>query len=314
MPGTKRRDPLVGLVGGRSQRAQAGPQVAQPYRRARELARGLLDRPGPGGDQPGGNRGGNDGNRPDEIHRANDTVRGFMATRLPALQVPPIAFAHRGARAQARENTIEAFTLALELGATALESDVWLTADGEAVLDHDGVVGGWLRRRPIARLNRAELPPHVPSLEDLYAACGTDIQLSLDVKDPAAAPRVMEVARAAGALPRLWLCHPDPALLHSWRDGSDELRLVNSTRLGHIKEGPERRAAALAAAGIDAVNLHYLDWSGGLTTMFHRFGVLAFGWDAQLRRVLDELVDMGIDGVYSDHVDRMTDAVKAAGA
>jgi hypothetical protein len=39
----------------------------------------------------------------------------------------------------------------------------------------------------------------------------------------------------------------------------------------------------------------------------------AFGWDAQFERILDELLDCGIDGVFSDHVDRMTTAlVKAA--
>ena len=90
------------------------------------------------------------------------------------------------------------------------------------------------------------------------------------------------------------------------------MRLVDSTRLDRIKEGPERRAATLAAKGIDAVNLHHLDWTGGLTTLFHRFGVLAFGWDAQTPRVLTELLDAGIDGVYSDHVDRMVDAVTVA--
>ena len=49
-----------------------------------------------------------------------------------------LLFAHRGASANAPENTIAAFELALGLGATGLESDVWLTADGVAVLDHDG--------------------------------------------------------------------------------------------------------------------------------------------------------------------------------
>ena len=43
--------------------------------------------------------------------------------------------------------------------------------------------------------------------------------------------------------------------------------------------------------------------------LFHRFGVLCFGWDAQQPRVLNELLDMGIDAVYSDHVDRMRDAL-----
>ncbi len=53
----------------------------------------------------------------------------------------PIGFAHRGARSERPENTLEAFRRALELGATGLESDAWITADGEVVLDHDGVPG-----------------------------------------------------------------------------------------------------------------------------------------------------------------------------
>jgi len=223
-------------------------------------------------------------------------------------------FAHRGARAYSPENTVEAFTLALRLGATGVESDVWLTADGEAVLDHDGVVGGRLRRRRIRDVPRSALPAHVPTLADLYAACGTAMQVSLDVKDPAAFDTVLAVARAAGgrALENLWLCHPRWEQVAAWRERSDAVRLVDSTRLDRIREGPERRAATLAARGIDAVNMHHLDWTGGLTTLFHRFGVLAFGWDAQSPRVLAELVDAGIDGVYSDHVDRMVDAVAAA--
>ncbi|MEO6121060.1 MAG: glycerophosphodiester phosphodiesterase, partial [Acidimicrobiales bacterium] len=70
---------------------------------------------------------------------------------------PPITFAHRGGQAHAPANTIEAFRLALRLGATGLESDVWLTEDGVPVLDHDGLVKvGW-RRRPIATVARSAL-------------------------------------------------------------------------------------------------------------------------------------------------------------
>src|SRR3954453_6837534 len=104
-----------------------------------------------------------------------------MVTSVPSLRDPPIAFAHRGARAHAPENTLEAFSLARRLGATGLESDVWCTADGVGVLDHDGVVGNRLQRRSIGAVVRADLPPHVPTLADLYDACGTDFDLSLDV-------------------------------------------------------------------------------------------------------------------------------------
>ena len=60
------------------------------------------------------------------------------------------------------------------------------------------------------------------------------------------------------------------------------------------------------------MNLHHTDWTGGLTTLFHRFGVLAFGWDAQHTRILDELFDIGIDAVYSDHTDVMVEALAHA--
>lgn len=220
---------------------------------------------------------------------------------------PPIGFAHRGARADAPENTLEAFSLALRLGANGLESDVWLTADGEAVLDHDGIVGSRLRRRPIAEVQRTELPPHIPTLENLYEACGTDFDLSLDVKDPAAFDRTLEVARAGGddVVGRLWLCHHDWRQVAAWRRLDDTVRLVDSTHVKRMKSGPERRAAELADAGIDAVNLHHSDLSGGLVALFHRFDRYIFGWDAQHERILRDLVDMGVDAVYSDHVNRM---------
>ena len=232
---------------------------------------------------------------------------------MDPLRRPPIGFAHRGARAHAPENTIESFQLALRLGATGLESDVWLTSDGVPVLDHDGVLGR-LRRRAIQSVTRAELPPHIPALSELYDACGTDFELSLDLKDSAAAAAVIAVAREAGgdAVGRLWLCHPDWEQVAQWRALDDDVRLVDSTRIRKIKEGPERRAASLQAAGIDAVNMHYTDWTGGLTVLFHRFERYAFAWDTQHDRVLNEVLEMGVDAVYSDHVDRMMEALAAA--
>jgi glycerophosphoryl diester phosphodiesterase len=234
-----------------------------------------------------------------------------MTPSFPSLRVPPIGFAHRGARAHAPENTLEAFVLARRLGATGLESDVWCTADGIPVLDHDGMVGSRFRRQPISAVARAALPAHVPALADLYAECGTDFDLSLDVKDPAAAAATVAVARAAGAdaPERLWLCHHDWQQVAEWRTAFPEVRLVDSTRLRYLRDGAERRAAQLSDAGIDAVNLHESDWTGGLTTLFHRFNLLTFGWDAQFERVLDNLLDMGLDGIYSDHVDRMVEAL-----
>lgn len=237
-----------------------------------------------------------------------------MQQRLPSRLDPPIAFAHRGARAHAPENTIEAFELALRLGATGLESDVWLTADGVPVLEHDGVVRRGLRKRPIGEFDRVELPDHIPSLADLLAACGaSEWHLSLDLKDPDAARPVVEVLTAhdPDMLDRVWLCDPDVDRLVALRADVGHVRLVNSTRLERIKEGPERRAARLAAEGIDAMNMHRTDWNGGLVSLFHRFERLAFCWDLQHDHQLREALRMGVDAVYSDSVDVMQEAFAA---
>ena len=45
-----------------------------------------------------------------------------------------------------------------------------------------------VRRRPIGELKRSELPAHIPSVADLVDACGTEYELSLDLKDPADRP------------------------------------------------------------------------------------------------------------------------------
>jgi glycerophosphoryl diester phosphodiesterase len=205
----------------------------------------------------------------------------------------PITFAHRGASADAPENTLAAFRLALQLGAQGLESDARLTADGEVVLVHGAVAREGWRRRRVAQSTAAELAElSVPRLADLYAELGADYELSLDVYDPAAGAVLLEVARDVGALERLWLCSSKPDLL---------------VKLG--QQAPEAHLVHSAERGIDVVNMHRSDWTAGLVGLFHRFEVQAFAWDVQEARHLREMLAMDIDAVYSDHVARMVATV-----
>jgi len=214
--------------------------------------------------------------------------------------------------AHARENTLEAFSLATDLGATGLESDVWTTSDGVPVLHHDASFGPFYRRRPIRRVAQNSLPTHIPTLDALYRTVGAHYQVSLDVGTPEDVAQIVAVTnRHLGAPERLWLCHRDWETVAAWREIDQRIRLVDSTRLERISEGPERRAARLSAAGIDAINLHESDWSSGLATLFHRFGLKCLGWDAQHTRQIDHLLNIGIDGLYSDHVDRMVVRLQA---
>jgi glycerophosphoryl diester phosphodiesterase len=162
----------------------------------------------------------------------------------------------------------------------------------------------------IADLERRELPEHIPTLAEFYDHVGTTHPVSLDVKDPAAFDAVVDAARNAGGVAEenLWLCHWSYEQLRGWREHTSA-RLVDSTRLSKIKEGTERRANELRNLGIDAVNLRLTDWNGGLVTLFHRYDRIAFGWDAQHHRQIASLIDAGIDGVFSDHSDRLSETI-----
>jgi len=229
--------------------------------------------------------------------------------------VAVITFAHRGARLVEPENTIPAFRRALELGASGIETDVWLSSDGEVVCAHDPVVPRGpgsqrgLRRRRISSAPADELATYgIPRFADVYRELGTAFECSVDVKMPDAGAALVDVARAYDARERLWVCSPDVALLSELRP-EKRVRLVHSDRRTSIRAPLERHAFDLASAGIDAMNLHHTEWTAGLVSLFHRFDVRAFAWDAQEVRHLRAVLAMGIDAVYCDHPERMVATV-----
>ena len=228
----------------------------------------------------------------------------------------PIAFAHRGASAYAPENTIEAFRLAIDQGATGLESDVWLAADGVVVLVHERTIRHAGREIDVTRTTSTAFAMFgVPTLAALYAdlaAAGrADTALSLDLEDPAVAEPAIEVAERAGAVGRLWACHDDLGLLIALRVRSAEVRLVCSTRPERVEEGVPVLIERLAAHQIDALNMHWRDWDAALVERCHNAGLAAFGWDAQDRPAMDRLLALGVDGIYSDVPDRLVAAIAA---
>ena len=235
-----------------------------------------------------------------------------MQQRLPSRFERPILFAHRGAKAHSAENTLESFELAVRLGATGLETDVWLSKDGELVSDDDGVVNKRLRRISINRFNRHDLSSSIPSLEELFERCGRDINYSIDVCDELSIDQIHELVSQGGTdfAKKVWICSPNYSSLCKWHDKYPNLQLVNSIRLSKISEGPERRCANLAKHGIVALNMHYTDWNGGLVALAHRFGLAAFSWDIQHIELMSDAFRMGVDAVYSDWTDRMVDAYR----
>lgn len=225
-----------------------------------------------------------------------------MTTRLPPLHDRAILFARRGARASAREDVVRGFSTARPRGATGVHVDAWLTADGAVVIDRSGLVRRFPRRR-IGDVNHASIADSFATLDDLFDAV-EDGPIRITATEETV-HAVLAVARARDAAHRLWLSHAELDVLAGWRDIAPEVQLVNQTSVSDLPLGPERRAAELAAARVDAVSMPEGEWSGGMVTLFHRFAIAAFADGAHFERQVARLIDMGIDALSSDHPERM---------
>lgn len=226
------------------------------------------------------------------------------------------AFAHRGGRAHERENTLAAFCNAQALGIQGVETDAWVTRDGVPVLRHGGTLRTPAGRRRIRELERRQLPPGIASLGDLYGRCGTDLDIAIDVLDPDAAGPVVAAAVAAGgeAPAHLWLCSKDEQLLASWRSLHPAIHLVHSDAIWRRhRRDPAAQLDLLRTCGIDVLNLKHRLCTERVVRACHERGLRLFAWGVSRRSTMRRLRRLGLDGVMSDHVDRLLATIVAAG-
>jgi glycerophosphoryl diester phosphodiesterase len=108
-----------------------------------------------------------------------------------------ITVAHRGASADAPENTIAAFTSAWRQGADVIEGDFQLTSDGQIVCIHDADtmrVGGArlvVKESTLAELRRLDMGWHfhdqsfdekIPTIEQVFATIPNNKKILIEVK------------------------------------------------------------------------------------------------------------------------------------
>jgi glycerophosphoryl diester phosphodiesterase len=139
--------------------------------------------------------------------------------------MPTLNIAHRGASADAPENTLRAFALALDQGADMLEFDVRPTADGEIVVFHDDTTARWNGRDdPVDRLTLAQLRQldiggeRVPTLQELFDwARTTPLRLNVEIKQAGIEAEVAHLIHQHDLLDRVVVSCFDFSVLESLR-------------------------------------------------------------------------------------------------
>jgi glycerophosphoryl diester phosphodiesterase len=191
----------------------------------------------------------------------------------------PLVFGHRGASGYRPENTLEAFELAFDLGADAIECDLLPTADGQLVIIHDHYLSSTtdVASRPeFAHLKRLGKVGWQTEREDWFCEDFTVEQL--------------KTLRAKERLPEM---RPGSAKF----DGQfqlptlDELLTADFTAGKHlileVKNGGYFAAKGIPVAAILARKLQDIDWrSRGITLTIEAFDFKVL---EQLQRVCGEV-------------------------
>jgi glycerophosphoryl diester phosphodiesterase len=132
--------------------------------------------------------------------------------------------AHRGVAAGVAENTIAAFTNAIDVGADMIEFDVRRTRDGELIAFHDALVGG----TPVAGLDRDEIEAATgvrpPVLAEVLRACAGRIRLDVELKEDGYVPDVMATLRAGYDPAQLIVTSFLPAVVAQAKDAFPEVK------------------------------------------------------------------------------------------
>ncbi len=152
-----------------------------------------------------------------------------------------LILAHRGASADAPENTLEAFRLAVEQGADGVELDAMVCGSGEVVVCHDErlkrLAGlDWeVRRTPLWKLRQVDVgtalgfaPARIPTLVEVVDALPPSFLINIELKndrlnDRGLSHQVATLVRDACLESRILISSFNPWCL--WRVAEVEPRL-----------------------------------------------------------------------------------------
>lgn len=222
-----------------------------------------------------------------------------------------IVIGHRGAPAEAPENSLAAFDAAWDAGADAIETDVRITRDGALVLAHDDAWPGGGR---ISEMTVPELRARgsIVLLEELLAAAAGR-RLFLECKGVFTIDRVVSAEPAARAmvpllagLPDVTVSSFDPTAIATVRTLAPELPVG----LGCADLFPPQTIIDLAASsGYEQVHPSDNVVTPGVVVAARAVGVELFVWTVNDAARAIALREMGVAGVFTDDPRRIREAL-----
>ena len=210
-----------------------------------------------------------------------------------------LVFSHRGYHETLPENTLAAFQAAVEMGVDGIETDVRLSADGQAVLYHD-------RHAPnghtVAELTRVELARasghEIPTLGEILERW-PDLTWNIEIKVPEAVPLSSEILRRFKGSRR-------PLVTSFWHSVVDQMRRVPQVDCGVLVAHRPTDLAMVESGWTPGLSrLTTIVWKydtvdAELTAQARQKGLVNLAYDVESPAEHDAAAALGLDGIITD--------------
>jgi glycerophosphoryl diester phosphodiesterase len=219
----------------------------------------------------------------------------------------PLVIAHRGASAEAPENTLAAFRRALALKVDGIELDVQLTRDGVPVVFHDATLKRLTGSRgrltaktwPELATLRVHGAEPIPRLVDVLRLTRGRTVVQIELKAGVAVAPVVQAIRSARAEASVILASFEPGLVRESRALAPAIPRMLITEGRRTPAALVRQLAELGAAGLSVHHRAVCD--AAWLNHFHRRGYSVWSWTVNDKLTARRLAGWGIDGLLGDN-------------
>jgi glycerophosphoryl diester phosphodiesterase len=228
----------------------------------------------------------------------------------------PLIIAHRGASGHAPENTLAAFSKAIELGADGIELDVTMSSDGKIVVIHDDTLErtssgqGLVWEKDAATLQALDAgtwfaPTYagqrIPLFTEVLDLVGPDLFIDVEIKS---GPYAQDTLAAVLALLRQQR-HPDKTLVTSFDEN-----IVRQCQ----EHAPEQACGLIFevdnlprafSGNWPAVSSHYPLITDSFMQTCRSEGRLVYTWTVNTTDTMRKMIQAGVDGIITNYPDML---------
>ena len=249
------------------------------------------------------------------------------ASQWPFLDHPgPLPFAHRGGAGEWPENTMPAFEGARDLGYRYVETDAHVTADGICLAFHDDHLDGITDRTgliaelPYRLVREARVDGREPIvlMEDLLGSF-PDLRVNIDPKHDGAVDALAAVIERTGSTERVCIGAFSDERIHRLQArlgptlctslGPKGVARLRGGSLGLPAGHPTSPCAQVPHRfkGVKVVDRRFVAEAHALDLQVHV-------WTVDDPEEMHELLDLGVDGLMTDHPAVLRKVLESRGA